>query len=78
MVAKGYWQRQADNPAYYPNIGSTIDHRVDIATYVHYAGALPGAENTSANWNGWDRPANRGWFAEAEWRALNSYFSLAR
>ena len=77
MVEKGYWQYQPDNGAY-PNIPGDSGHRVDIATYLHYAGALPGAENTGANWNGWDQPANRGWFAETEWRALNSYFTLSQ
>ncbi|HEY8598297.1 MAG TPA: S-layer homology domain-containing protein [Thermomicrobiales bacterium] len=78
MVAKGYWQYQTDNPALYPNIPDDSGHRIDLATYVHYAGALPGGENTGAAWGVWDQPANRGWFAEVEWRALNSYFGLDR
>ncbi|HEY8602257.1 MAG TPA: hypothetical protein VIL85_27775, partial [Thermomicrobiales bacterium] len=77
MVEKGYWTYQTDNGAY-PNIPGDSGHRVDIATYIHYAGALPGAANTGANWDGWDQPANRGWFAETEWRALNSYFTLTQ
>jgi alpha-tubulin suppressor-like RCC1 family protein len=77
MVAKGYWQYQPDSGVY-PNVGADSGHRVDIATYVHYAGSLPGADNTAGSWNSFDQPATRGWFAEAEWRALNSYFTLAR
>ena len=40
MVAKGYWQAQADDDALFPNIPASSGHRGDLATYVHYA-ALP-------------------------------------
>ena len=76
MVAKGYWTQQPDNAALFPNIPADSGHRQDIATYVHYVGALPGTTNTGAAWTVWDQPSTRGWFAEAEWRALDSHFNL--
>jgi hypothetical protein len=75
MVVKGYWQ-QPENPALYPNIPADSGYRQDTATYVHYAGALPDTSNVNGAWSGWDQLAPRGWFAEAEWRAFNSYFKL--
>ena len=71
---KGYWTLQPDDPALYPNIPVDSGHRQDIATYVHYAGALPGTDTTSTAWIAWDQPSTRAWFAEAEWRALDTYF----
>jgi alpha-tubulin suppressor-like RCC1 family protein len=76
MVAKGYWTQQPEDASLYPNIPTDSGHRQDLTTYVHYAGALPDTSDAHAPWAGWDRPAPRGWFAEAEWRALNSYFGL--
>jgi alpha-tubulin suppressor-like RCC1 family protein len=77
MVEKGYWQYQPDNAALYPNVLADSGHRVDIATYLHYVGGtLPGTSSTGQTWAAWDQPAVRAWFAEAEWRALNSYFGL--
>ena len=74
MVAQGYWQAQPDDPALYPNILTSSGHRADIATYVRYAGTLPGTASATAQWGDWSRPAPRSWFAEAEWRALNAHF----
>jgi probable HAF family extracellular repeat protein len=73
MVQKGYWQPQPDtNP--YPNLPSATEReradRRDIATYVHYAGAVPDRPVGQA-WADWDQPASRGWFAQALWQALN-------
>jgi hypothetical protein len=42
MGARDYWQLQLDNPALDPEVLADSGHRGDIATYVHYAGALPG------------------------------------
>jgi hypothetical protein len=74
MVQKGSWQPQPDtNP--YPNLpGATERERADrrdIATYVHYAGAVPGRPIGQA-WADWDQPASRGWYAQVLWQALNS------
>jgi subtilisin family serine protease len=72
MVAQGYWQPQPDDPALYPNVPASSGHRADLATYVFYAGAVPGTEPT-ADWDGWGQPATRAWFALAQWQALQSY-----
>ena len=48
-------------------------HREDLATYVHYAGAIYGTAPTEP-WAAWDWHATRGWFAQALWQALDSYF----
>ena len=77
MVAKGSWTPQPDDPALYPNVPAGSGHRTDLATYTFYAGAVPGTEPGAA-WAGWDRPSTRGWFALAEWRALDSYFGQDR
>ncbi len=73
MVAQGYWQYQPDDPNLYPAVPASAGHRVDLATFVHYTGALPDvpADQPFATWN---QPANRGWFARALWQALDSYF----
>ena len=73
MVAQGYWQYRPDNAALYTAVPASAGHRVDLATFVHYAGALPDvpADQPFATWN---QPANRGWFARALWQALDSYF----
>jgi hypothetical protein len=73
MVAKGYWQ-QYPNVDLYPNVPSSSGHRGDLATFVHYAGAVPDFPDTSAPFAGYDQASTRGWFARALWQALNSYF----
>jgi hypothetical protein len=77
MVTQGYWVQQPDNPALYPNVPASSGHREDLATFVYYAGAVPGT-NATANWDGWNRPSTRAWFAQALWQALGSYMSGAR
>ncbi|HEY8600263.1 MAG TPA: S-layer homology domain-containing protein [Thermomicrobiales bacterium] len=74
MVERGVWQPQADtNP--YPNLpGATAQEqadRRDIATYVHYAGAVPDRPVGQA-WGDWEQAATRAWFARALWQALQS------
>jgi hypothetical protein len=73
MVAKGYWQYQPDNPALYAAVPASAGHRIDLATFVHYAGALPDVPEDQS-FAGWFQSANRGWFARALWQALDSYF----
>ncbi len=74
MVAQGYWaQETVDNPDLYPNITVASGHRWDVLTYYRNAGAIPGTDPT-ASWAGWDSPSTRGWFALAEWQALDSYW----
>jgi Divergent InlB B-repeat domain/S-layer homology domain len=78
MVAKGYWVQQNDDPALYPNIPASSGHRADIATYVHYAGALPDAPALTSPFAAWDQASTRGWFARALWQALDAYFGSDR
>jgi hypothetical protein len=78
MVARGYWQAQPDNPALYPNVPADSGHRADLATYFHYVGVVPGTTSPTEDWAVAGQPAPRGWFAEAEWRALSVYFGLTQ
>ncbi len=73
MVTKAYWNLQPDDGSY-PNVPGGSGHRQDIATFVHYAGAVPGSSNTGGDFDGWDQPSSRGWFARVLWQTLNSYF----
>ncbi len=73
MVAKGYWQPQPDDPNLYPEVSAGSGHRADIATYVHYAGALPDFPLGQA-FSGWDRAGSRAWFARVLWQALDTRF----
>ena len=69
--------QQPDNPALYPNVPATSGHRTDLATYQANAGAVPGTDPFAA-WGGWAQPSTRGWFALAEWQALDSYWGVDR
>ena len=72
MVTEGYWQQETvDTPGLYPNVSVASGHRWDLLTYHKHAGAIPGTTPT-ASWGAWDRPATRGWFAEALWQALTT------
>ena len=77
MVQKGYWASQPDDPALYTNVPASSGHRQDLATFVHYAGAVPDYPTTGP-FGMWDQPATRGWFTRALWQALNSYFGVDR
>lgn len=70
MIAKGEWQRQPDNdPGLYPSIAANSGHRLDVITYYHYAGAIPGT-SPRATWPEAFQPSNRGWFAQALYQAI--------
>jgi glucose/arabinose dehydrogenase len=73
MVAQGYWEYQPDNPALYTAVPVSAGHRIDLATFVHYAGALPDVP-TNQSFAEWNQAATRGWFARALWQALDSHF----
>lgn len=75
MVLNGYWVQQPDNPAVYPNVPTSSGHRNDIATYVFYAGTVPGTGSTGQSWSDWNAFASRQWFSEAEWKGLNDFFT---
>ena len=72
MLAKGYWVEQPDTGAY-PNLPNASAReqadRRSVATYIHYAGALPDRP-LGQSWLDWNTPAPRGWFAQVLWQAL--------
>jgi uncharacterized repeat protein (TIGR02543 family) len=78
MVAQGWWTAQGDDPALYPAIPAATGHRGDIATWVYYAGPVPGTAGTGGDWPGWDTPATRASFALALWTALDQQFNVAQ
>ena len=78
MVAQGYWAVQPDDPALYPNVPTASGHRQDIATYVHYAGAMPDFPGIGGGFGPWDQSATRAWFARALWQAYGSFFATNR
>jgi hypothetical protein len=75
MVGRGWWVEQPDNPALYPTVPASSGARIDLATYVHYAGQLPETSSPTATWPGWNQPATRAWFARALWAALSGLTS---
>lgn len=80
MVAKGYWSAQPDDPTIYTAIPAGSGHRIDVSTFVFYAGALPLTMTTDRfdGPGGWDQPASRAWVAEALWAALSTYHPVDR
>ncbi len=71
MVAAGRWAAATeDDPALYPNVQIAASDRLDLVTYVHNVGALPDRP-ANANWDDWNIPASRGWFARVLARALD-------
>ena len=78
MVDAGYWTAQPDDGSIYPNVAPGSGHRVDLATYAHYAGPVRGTASATASFDGWDQPSSRAYFAFALWQALDSYFKVDR
>jgi hypothetical protein len=75
MVARGYWTAvTVDDPSLYPNVPLSSGNRLDLLTFVKYAGPLPDRP-ASAPWADWDTAASRGWTARVLWQALDGYFS---
>lgn len=75
-----WWLPVPDDLALYKAIPPDSGHREDVATYVSYAGTIPGTTRDSP-WDGpmgWDQPATRGWVAMALWQALDSYWGKGR
>jgi hypothetical protein len=78
MVAQGRWVEETeDDPTLYPNVPASTGQRLDLVTFYRNAGAIPGTVATE-DWPDWDAPSTRGWFAEALWRAIDSYFGVDR
>jgi len=75
FVAQNYWvQATVENPTIYPNVPRDSGHRLDVITYVRYAGPLPG-QPASGTFRNYDQPALRGFYAAALWQAYSAYFS---
>ncbi len=75
MVAKGYWiQARADDPSIYPNIDAASGHRLDLVTFVGYAGTIPDRPATQ-DWADAEAAASRSWFAGLLDQALRSRFA---
>ena len=71
MVERGYWTAATeDDPSIYPNVQVGASDRLDLVTYVRNAGAVPDRP-LGANWDDWNTPASRGWFARTLWQALD-------
>ena len=76
MVARGYWANQPERADLYPNVPAPSGHRQDLATYIHYAGALPVADQPYSDpLPGWDQPTARATFADVFWLALDRTLS---
>jgi hypothetical protein len=73
MLVKGYWVDQPGAPL--PYTGVPAAHATDLAIFHFYTGGLADAPATTGAWSS---AANRGWFAQALWQALDSYFSVDR
>ncbi|MFN8516972.1 MAG: S-layer homology domain-containing protein [Chloroflexia bacterium] len=66
MIAKGYWVAQPNAPLPGGNVPGVL--ATPIRTFAFYTGSIPGAPGD------WNAEASRGWFAEALWAALDSYW----
>ncbi|MFN8539831.1 MAG: choice-of-anchor Q domain-containing protein [Thermomicrobiales bacterium] len=66
MIAKGYWVAQPNAPLPGGNVPGVL--ATPIRTFAYYTGGIP---NAPADWNA---EASRGWFAEALWAALDTYW----
>jgi hypothetical protein len=79
MVTQGYWQFATEDFDHYPNVPGPFvpkqGHRVDLETYLQYAGEVPGSPDPHGPFVDYDQPSTRGWFALALWQALDSYWN---
>ncbi|MGN6671917.1 MAG: Ig-like domain-containing protein, partial [Thermomicrobiales bacterium] len=74
MVQAGYWQAVTqDDPTIYPNVPLSSGGRLDLLTFVKYAGPIIDRP-IHQNWDDWNTPATRAWCAELIWQALNAFF----
>jgi hypothetical protein len=74
MVQKGYWMAAtSDDGTVYPNIPVDSGHRLDFVTYTNNVGPVPGTSSKTQNFDAWNQPATRAWFAQALWLALQGH-----
>ena len=73
MVTKGFWEQElTSDMSQYPNVPWESGHRLDIATYVKYAGTIPDTASTTAPWSNYAAPATRAFSAEVVYQALKT------
>ena len=71
MVTKGFWEQElTSNMSQYPNVPWESGHRLDIATYVKYAGTIPDTASATAAWSNYAAPATRAFSAEVVYQTL--------
>jgi hypothetical protein len=76
MVNQGLWDPQPGQTIPYAGVPSV--HLDDVKTFYYYTqdrGGVPDAGGWGPTQ--WNNTSSRGWFAEAEWRTLNDYYSDA-
>jgi hypothetical protein len=74
MVKKGFWTSvTTDQPKLFPNVTFTSGHRWDLLTFYAYDSAPPDCTPT-VNWDTWQSPATRGWFARTLQQAMDSVY----
>jgi hypothetical protein len=68
MIARGYWVAQPNAALPGGDIPSVL--ALESRTFAYYTGSLPALPHGK----GWNDEALRGWFAQALWAALDSYW----
>ncbi len=71
MVTKGFWEQEThEDGTMYPNVPANSGHRLDLATFVKYAGLVPGTTSLTANWDVYAQNATRAFSAQVVYLAL--------
>lgn len=71
MTRKGFWEPvMSEDGTMYPNVPASSGHRLDLATWVKYAGPVPGTTSTTANWDVYAQNATRAFSAQVIYMAL--------
>jgi len=71
MITKKFWVQETSAPAdQFPNVPQSSGHRLDLATYVKYAGNVPGSSTDRANWDNYNQPATRAFSTQVLYQAL--------
>jgi len=71
MVTKGFWEQEiSEDGKMYPNVLASSGHRLDLATFVKYAGLVPGTSSLTANWDAYNQNATRAFSAQVIYLAL--------
>lgn len=68
LTVTGTWGAAASSVSPYTDVAAA--HQADVATYLTKVGRIPGA---SATWLDADRAADRGWYAEILWPAVQVF-----